>query len=94
MANPKVHRVRCAVHCGQVVNPEGAKTQVEGAIAFGLSTLIQQVQLKDGDIVQQNYDTYPVIRMVDMPEVQVEFVKTEEHPTRLGEPGCRQQHQP
>lgn len=84
---PKVHRVFAAVHCGQVVNPEGAKTQVEGAIAFGLSTLWQKIQLKDGDIVQQNYDTYPVIRMIDMPEVHVDFVQTDVPPTGLGEPG-------
>lgn len=85
--SPKVHRVWSAVHCGQVVNPEGAKTQVEGAIVFGLSSLHQQITLQNADIIERNYDTYPVLRIQDMPEVHVEFVASTEPPTGLGEPG-------
>jgi len=85
--NPRVHRVWSAVHCGQVVNPECAKTQIEGAIAFGLSSLHQQIQLKNGLIAQGNFDTYPVVRIQDMPVVHVDFVQTKDPPTGLGEPG-------
>ena len=85
---PKVHKVWSAVHCGKVVNPEGARTQVEGAIVYGLSAALnQQIQVKDGEIVQGNFHNYPVVRMNEMPECHVEFVKTEDHPTGLGEPG-------
>jgi isoquinoline 1-oxidoreductase beta subunit len=84
---PRVHRVLCAVHCGQVVNPDGAATQIEGGIVFGMSSFFQQIRLQDGEIIDTNYDSYPVIRMQDMPEVFVEFVKTDAPPTGLGEPG-------
>ncbi|RYZ71012.1 MAG: xanthine dehydrogenase family protein molybdopterin-binding subunit, partial [Proteobacteria bacterium] len=85
--HPKVHRVWSAVHCGQVVNPETAKTQVEGGIVYGLSSLWQQIQVRDGEIVQKNYDTFPVMRIQDMPQVEVEFVPSNDPPTGLGEPG-------
>ena len=85
---PKIHQIWCAVHCGQVVNPEGAKTQVEGGIVYALSAALnQEIQVKDGQIVQGNFDTYPVMRIQDMPKVFVEFVKTDQPPTGLGEPG-------
>jgi isoquinoline 1-oxidoreductase beta subunit len=85
---PRVHRVWCVVHCGQVVNPEGAKTQVEGAIVFGLSAAFHQhIEVENGEIVQTNFHDYPVLRIQDMPEVHVDFVKTDAPPTGLGEPG-------
>lgn len=85
---PKVHKIWAAVDCGLVVNPEGAKTQVEGAIVYGLSAaLFQEIQVKDGQVVQGNYNDYPVMRMQDMPQVKVAFVKGAGSPTGLGEPG-------
>jgi isoquinoline 1-oxidoreductase subunit beta len=85
---PRVHKVWSAVHCGMVVNPDGAATQVEGAIAMGISAaLYQQIQLKDGEIVQKNFDEYEVVRMDSMPKVMVSFVETSEAPTGIGEPG-------
>lgn len=85
---PRIHQVWCVVHCGQVVNPEGARTQVEGAIAYGLSAALnQKIEVENGEIVQQNFVDYPVLRIQDMPKVHVEFVKSEEKPTGLGEPG-------
>ncbi len=85
---PRVHKVWAAVHCGTVVNPEGAKTQVESSIAYGLGAfLYQKIDLKDGKIVQTNFDDYEVLKIENMPEVKVEFVKTDEPPTGLGEPG-------
>lgn len=85
---PKVHKVWSAVHCGQVVNPEGAATQVEGAIVLGLSAAFyQQIELKEGKIQQGNFDSYDVVRMDTMPVVSVSFVETTDAPTGLGEPG-------
>jgi isoquinoline 1-oxidoreductase beta subunit len=84
---PRVHRIWSAVHCGQIVNPEGAKTQVEGAIGFGLSALHQEIRFDGGQVVQQNFLDYPVLRINEMPEVKVAFVPSDETPTGLGEPG-------
>ncbi len=85
---PKVHKVWCAVHCGQVVNPEGAKTQVEGAIAYGLSAALHgEIKIENGIITTSNFHNYPVMRLPEMPEVSVSFVKTTQPPTGLGEPG-------
>lgn len=84
---PKVHRIWSAVHCGQVVNPEGARTQVEGAIAFGLSALHQEIKIEGGRVVSGNFVDYPVLRIQDMPKVEVAFAPSQEAPTGLGEPG-------
>lgn len=85
---PKIHKVWSAVHCGTVVNPEVAKTQVESSIVFGLSAALhQEISVKAGVIQQNNFDDYPVLRIQDMPKVEVFFVETTEPPTGLGEPG-------
>lgn len=85
---PVVHRVWAAAHCGHVVNPEQAKTQVEGGIVLGLSAaLYQQIKIENGVIQTGNFDDYPVLRINQMPKVEVAFVKSDEKPTGLGEPG-------
>ena len=84
----QVHKVISAVHCGQVVNPEGAKGQVEGAIVYGLSAaLAGEIKMEKGQIVTANFDTYPVLRSDKMPVVEVYFVPSTDTPTGLGEPG-------
>jgi len=84
----RVHRVWCAVHCGKVVNPEGAKSQVEGGILYGLSAaLTGKVPIVDGVPVSSNFHDYPVMRMAEAPLVETFFVETEDKPTGLGEPG-------
>ncbi len=85
---PRVHKVWCAAHCGQVVNPEVAKTQLEGGIVFGITSVLHhEITVKDGQIQQGNFKEMPVVRMFDAPVVHVEFVKTTDAPTGLGEPG-------
>lgn len=84
----KVHKVVSAVHCGTVVNPDSARMQVEGAIAMGLSALFYgKISVKDGIVQQSNFSDYPVLRLPDMPKVEVHFVKSQDPPTGLGEPG-------
>ena len=83
-----IKRVVSAVHCGYVVNPQGAKTQVEGAIVYGLSACLKgEITLEKGRVVQNNFNDYPVLRMSQMPKVEVHFVETDSAPTGLGEPG-------
>lgn len=84
----RVKKVYCAVDCGIAVNPDIVKAQMEGAIIFGLSAALdQEITIVDGVVQQTNYDTYPVIRMFEAPEIVVEIVPSEEPPTGVGEPG-------
>jgi isoquinoline 1-oxidoreductase beta subunit len=83
-----VHRVDCAVDCGQVLNRDGAAAQQEGAVVMGLSfALYTEVNFKDGAVVNSNFHDYPVLRIKEAPEVRVHFVESDEPPTGLGEPG-------
>lgn len=85
---PKIHHVWSAVHCGRVVNPEGAKTQIAGGIVFGLSAALHgNLEIEKGAVTTTNFDRYPVLRMNEMPKVDVFFVESQDNPTGLGEPG-------
>ena len=84
----KVHRIVAAVDCGRTVNPEIIRRQIESAIAFGLSAaLYGRITLKDGKVEQGNFDSYPVLRMNEMPKVEVYIVPSTENPGGIGEPG-------
>lgn len=84
----EVLRVDSAVDCGQVLNKDGAAAQQEGAVAMGISLAKYcEVRFKDGAVVNSNYHDYPVMRINDMPEVQVHFIDSDYAPTGLGEPG-------
>ena len=66
----RVHRVVAAVDCGMVINPDGVKQQVEGGIVFGLSAALHgAITLKDGRVVQSNFDKYVPLRFSEMPQV-------------------------
>ena len=67
----KVHRIVAATDPGHAVNPQQIAAQVEGSFVYGLSAaLFGEITLKDGRVEQQNFDTYPVMRMADMPAVE------------------------
>jgi isoquinoline 1-oxidoreductase subunit beta len=84
----RVHRVVCAVDCGAVVNPAGVETQMESGIVFGLSAaLYGEITMKNGRVEQGNFDTYPLLRIREMPEVEVHIVPSTESPGGIGEPG-------
>ncbi|OYU29524.1 MAG: isoquinoline 1-oxidoreductase [Burkholderiales bacterium PBB2] len=85
---PKVHRVVAAVDCGQTVNPLTIRHQVESAICYGLSAaLYGKITHKDGRVEQSNFHDYPVVRMNEMPKVEVHMVASQEAPGGIGEPG-------
>ncbi len=85
---PRVHHVWAAAHCGRVVNPEGARTQIAGGIAFGMSmSLYGNIEIENGEVTTTNFDKYQVVRMNEMPKIDVFFVPSEDKPTGLGEPG-------
>ena len=84
----KVKRVYCVVDCGLVVNPDIVRAQMEGSIIFGLSAALdQEITLVDGIVQQRNYDTFPLLRMFEAPEIVVEILPSEAPPTGVGEPG-------
>ena len=84
----KVERVVCAVDCGIAINPDIVAAQMEGGIGFGLGAALHSaITLKDGHVEQRNFDGYHVLRMAEMPKVEVHIVPSAEAPTGVGEPG-------
>ncbi len=82
-----VHRVDCVVDCGLVVNPDSVIAQIEGSIIMGMSaTLFEKITLKDGQIIQGNFDDYKIARMRDTPEINVTIVESNGSPSGSGEP--------
>jgi isoquinoline 1-oxidoreductase beta subunit len=85
---PKVHKITTAFDCGLVVNPLNVEAQLQSAIAFGLSAaLFSRITLKDGAPEQSNFHDYRVLRMNEMPRVEVHLVPGGDKPTGVGEPG-------
>jgi isoquinoline 1-oxidoreductase subunit beta len=84
----KLHRIVSAIDCGLVVNPLTVTAQVESAVVYGLSAaLYGKITLKDGVVEQSNYHDYPVVRMAEMPPVEVSIVPGGTRPSGVGEPG-------
>ncbi|HEY4998651.1 MAG TPA: xanthine dehydrogenase family protein molybdopterin-binding subunit, partial [Usitatibacter sp.] len=84
----RVHKVTAAFDCGLVVNPMTVEAQLQSAIAFGLSAaLFGEITFKDGRVEQSNFHDYRVLRMNEMPLVEVHLVPGGERPTGVGEPG-------
>lgn len=84
----KVHRVVMAIDCGLAVNPDGVKAQMESCVAFALgAALSSEVSFKDGQVEQSNFHNYQVLRMKDMPKVDVHIVPSTEKMGGVGEPG-------
>jgi isoquinoline 1-oxidoreductase beta subunit len=84
----RVHRVVCAVDCGRYVNPDTIVAQMESGIIFGLSaTLYGEITLKNGRVMQGNFDDYPILRIDETPQMEVHIVSSGEKPGGIGEPG-------
>jgi isoquinoline 1-oxidoreductase beta subunit len=86
--NIKVDRVVCAVDCGTAINPDIITAQMEGGIGFGLGAVLHgAITLKDGRVEQDNFNSYRVLRMNEMPKIEVYIMPSTEAPTGVGEPG-------
>jgi len=84
----KVDRVVCAVDCGLAINPDVIKAQMEGGIGFALSAALHSaITLTDGKVDQSNFHDFQVLRINEMPVVEVHIVPSAEPPTGVGEPG-------
>jgi isoquinoline 1-oxidoreductase beta subunit len=83
----RVHRVTAAVDCGLAVNPLAVEAQVQGSVAYGLSAaLYGQLTLAGGAVQQSNFHDYPVVRMYDMPHVEVHIMQSNARMGGIGEP--------
>jgi isoquinoline 1-oxidoreductase beta subunit len=83
----KVHRVWVAADLGRMVNPDTVEAQIQSSIAFGLtSTLGAEITLDKGRVQQTNFHDYPILRMNEMPKVDVTLVPSDEKPGGIGEP--------
>jgi isoquinoline 1-oxidoreductase beta subunit len=84
----KVHKVVCAIDCGQIVNPDTIKAQMEGCIAFGLTAaLYGEITFEKGRVKQRNFHNYKMLRMNEMPQVEVHILESTEKMGGVGEPG-------
>ena len=84
----KVHRMVCAVDCGQYVNPGIISAQIEGAAIFGASAaLFQELTFENGRLQQTNFNTFPVMRMNECPVIETYIVESKEKSGGIGEPG-------
>ena len=85
---PIIKKITVAVDCGVVINPSGARNQVEGGVIDGIGhAMFGDFSFKNGKPDFKNFDTYRLIRMQETPKVVVHFVQNELSPSGLGEPG-------
>jgi isoquinoline 1-oxidoreductase beta subunit len=86
--NVRVRRVFCAVDCGLVINPDNVAAQMESGIVFGLTAALKaQSVLKDGRIQESNFHDYPILRMDEMPVIEVYILENDRHSSGIGEMG-------
>jgi isoquinoline 1-oxidoreductase beta subunit len=84
----EVHRVVAAVDCGPVVNPGPLVAQIEGGIINSLSTALkEEVKFENGGVKSANFDDYKIMKMSEIPEIEVHIVKSSEKMGGIGEPG-------
>ncbi len=84
----RVRRIVCAVDCGQVVNPDIVKAQIESGVVYGISAALWgEITLKNSRVEQSNFHNYRVLRMNEMPRIDVHLVRSGEAPGGIGEPG-------
>src|SRR5205823_6144389 len=85
---PRVHRVVCAVACGPVVNPDIVEAQMQSAIVYGLTAALWgEISIDKGRVQQSNFHDYRMLRLVEMPVVEVHIVPSTDAQGGVGEPG-------
>jgi isoquinoline 1-oxidoreductase subunit beta len=83
----KIHRIVAATNCGHAVNPQQIEAQIQGSFVYGLSALLyQECTVKSGRIEQENFDTYNVVRIDEMPVVEVIIMPSGDFWGGVGEP--------
>jgi isoquinoline 1-oxidoreductase subunit beta len=86
--NVRVKKVVCAIDCGQTVNPDTIEAQMQSAIVYGLTAALHSsISIKNGVIQQSNFDSFPILKINEMPQVEVYIVDSKEKCGGVGEPG-------
>ncbi len=84
----RVHRVVCAIDCGMHVNPSTIEAQMQSGIVFGLTAALKgAITIENGRVMQSNFHDYQMLRIAEMPVVEVHIVPSNEAPGGVGEPG-------
>jgi len=82
----RIHKITCVIDCGQTVNPRIVESQVESGIVYGLSAALWgEVTLEGGRVKQRNFNDYRVLRLHEMPELDVHIIPSDAAPGGLGE---------
>jgi isoquinoline 1-oxidoreductase beta subunit len=85
--NIRVHKVACVVDCGRTVNPDTVIAQMESAIAYGLTAaLFGKINLENGGVKEGNFDTYRILKLAEMPAVDVRIIESGAKIGGIGEP--------
>lgn len=85
---PKLKKVDVVVYCGRAINPSLVKGQFEGALIWGLQAVLYGgVHLRDGRVVQSNFHDYKMVRMPEVPEINIHLIESDDPPLGTGEPG-------
>ena len=83
----KVHRIVCAIDCGQMVNPGIVQAQAEGSIVFGLTAALWgEINIANGQVQEKNFDGYRMLRLNETPAIEVHLLESTEKPGGMGEP--------
>jgi isoquinoline 1-oxidoreductase beta subunit len=84
----RVHHIWAAVDPGVVVQPKNVAAQMESAMVMSLSAALrEQIHLKNGEPQESNFDSYPVLRMSEIPPIEVKVISTDNPPSGIGEAG-------
>jgi isoquinoline 1-oxidoreductase beta subunit len=83
----RVHRIVCTVDAGWVINPDTIKAQMEGGIVYGLTAALKgEITIRDGRVEQRHFGDYQMLRLNEMPEIEVHILPSAETPGGIGEP--------
>ncbi len=83
-----VHRVVQAIDCGVAIHPDNIRAQLEGGMVYGLTAALRgEITLKNGAVMQANFNDYPVLALPEMPTVETYIVPSTAAPGGVGEPG-------
>ncbi len=84
----KIDRIVCAVDCGIAINPDVIHAQIEGGIIFGLSNALHEaITLRNGKVEQSNFNDYRILRINEIPKIEIHIIPSMESPTGVGEIG-------
>ncbi len=85
---PKVHKVTCAVDCGEAINPDNIESQIESAIIYGMTgAFFGEITVDGGQVVEGNFPEYEMVRLADVPEIDVYIIESGAPMGGIGEPG-------